>query len=121
MAAYYAFLVLLGFFCLGRDWLAKPLEHSLHPVVVLDPWKIRGLDLILIPTFISLLVFGTSVITLEGYKLLLNTDNIADDHLYIFGFPMHLTILEAVMVWQIIKGGNVRFDFVEFANLFETP
>jgi len=25
------------------------------------------------------------------------------------------------MVWQIIKGGNVRFDFVEFANLFETP
>jgi len=36
-------------------------------------------------------------------------------------FAMHLTILEAVMVWQIIKGGDVRFDFVEFANLFETP
>mgnify|MGYP003115596121 FL=1 len=36
-------------------------------------------------------------------------------------FAMHLTILEAVMVWQIIKGGNARFDFVEFMNLFETP
>ncbi len=36
-------------------------------------------------------------------------------------FAMHLTILEAVMVWQIIKGGHVSFDFVEFANLFETP
>ena len=36
-------------------------------------------------------------------------------------FAMNLTILEAVMVWQIIKGGNARFDFVEFMNLFETP
>ena len=34
---------------------------------------------------------------------------------------VHLTIFEALMVWQIIKGGNVRFDFVEFTNLFETP
>lgn len=36
-------------------------------------------------------------------------------------FAMHLSIIEAVMVWQIIKGGNARFDFVEFMNLFETP
>jgi len=35
-------------------------------------------------------------------------------------FAMHLTILEGVMVWQIIKGGDVRFDFVEFTNLFES-
>lgn len=40
--------------------------------------------------------------------------------LRIHSLAMHLTIFEAVMVWQIIKGGDVSFDLVEFVNLFES-
>jgi hypothetical protein len=93
LATYYSIIVVLGFFCLGKDLFFKSKAPSLHPDVSLETWKIKGLDIALIPTFVYLLVFSTGALTVEAYKLLMGTEEIADAHFFIFGFPMHLTVL----------------------------
>ena len=108
LAAYYILLVVTGFACLGKDVFGKSNTDSLHPEAKLSHWKIKGLDLLLIPTFIYLLVFGTGALTVEVYKILLGTEEVADQHIFIFGFPMHITIL--VSLYGVYKYFNLEHD-----------
>ena len=108
LATYYSIIVVVGFFCLGRDLFAKPKATTLHPEVSLEPWQIKGLDLVLIPTFVYLLVFGTGALTVEAYKLFTGSNEIAEQHFFIFGFPMHITILASL--YGFYKYFNLKDD-----------
>jgi membrane protease YdiL (CAAX protease family) len=93
---FYTVLVIAGLICLAREFFFKPKDDSSGPSGILDPWKIKGLDLALILVFIYLLIFGAGALTMEGYKMYFHTDEIADEHMFIFGFPMHLAILASL-------------------------
>lgn len=90
---YLGALVVVGLICLALDIIKRPASKEDTPIPALHPWKIRGLDLLLIPTFIFLLINGVSAVAIEAYKLVYKTDEIAQDHIFILGFPMHLSIL----------------------------
>jgi membrane protease YdiL (CAAX protease family) len=105
---FYGALIVGGLICLVRDLFFEPKESSIRKEVVLDPWKIKGLDLALILTFIYLLIFAAGALTIEGYKVIFNTEEIAEEHLFIFGFPMHIAIL--VSLYGFFRYFNLAND-----------
>lgn len=96
VAYVYTAIIVGGLICLVREIFFKRKADSSSAQRALGPWKIKGLDLALILTFIYLLIFGAGALTMEGYKLLYNTEEIAEEHLFILGFPMHVAILASL-------------------------
>jgi membrane protease YdiL (CAAX protease family) len=89
----YGALLVGGLICLVRELFIKPKKHSLRPDIVLDPWKIKGLDLALTLTFTYLLMVGATGISEVIYELIFDTEKTIEQQLLFAGFPMHIATM----------------------------
>ncbi|MCZ6674732.1 MAG: type II CAAX endopeptidase family protein [Verrucomicrobia bacterium] len=100
-------LFFVGLACLFHHVILSKKTPSIGHEFKLDPWRIRGLDLALFLTFIFLFISGAGAITLEGYKIIFNTEVIPDEHSFVFGYPMHIAILVSLYgFFRYYKQGN---------------
>jgi membrane protease YdiL (CAAX protease family) len=98
VAILYNLLIIAGLLCLVHHLFFKKQEtEDLRGPFSLDPWKIKGLDMALIFIFVYLLVFGAGAISVEAYKFVFKTEEIAEAHEFLFGFPMHLAIIFSLL------------------------
>jgi membrane protease YdiL (CAAX protease family) len=103
----YGALLVGGLICLVRDLFIKPKIHSLRPDIVLDPWKIKGLDMALIFTFTWLLMMGAVGISEMFYQLIFDTEKKIEQQLLFAGFSMHIATLVSL------------YGFYRYFNLVE--
>ena len=96
LSIYLGGLVLAGLICLFLEFAKRPAKGGPEEVPTLEPWKIKGLDLFLIPVFVFLLINGVTALTIEAYKLIFKTSEIAEDHMFFLSFPMHITVLASL-------------------------
>lgn len=97
VASLYTLLFLSGLFCLIHHFFLRKEGDNLGRTFSLDPWKIKGLDMTLIFIFVYLFVFGVGAISIEIYKFVCKTEEIAEAHEFLFGFPMHLAIIGSLI------------------------